>query len=103
MSLVGPRPEVPRYVSRYTLRQKAILTVKPGITGLSTHQFRNEEELLAQQQDKEEFYITRILPAKLDIDLAYCGTITFWRDLKLIFATLAGLSGIMPVRSQQEI
>lgn len=103
MSLVGPRPEVPRYVAAYTERQRTILALKPGITGLSTHQFRNEEELLAQQQNKEEFYMTTVLPAKLDIDLAYCGRITFWRDLRVIFATLAGLSGIMPAHSQQEI
>lgn len=105
MSLVGPRPEVPYYVATYNPAQRKVLDAKPGITGLSTHQFRNEEELLASQQDKETFYLTTVLPRKLDIDLAYCENISFWCDLKLILVTLVGISGvsrILAARSQQE-
>jgi lipopolysaccharide/colanic/teichoic acid biosynthesis glycosyltransferase len=103
MSLVGPRPEVPLYVATYAARHRAVLDVRPGITGLSTHQFRNEEELLASQPDKESFYTTVILPTKLDMDLAYCQRITFWQDLRLIFATLAGIPRVQPENSEQEI
>lgn len=103
MSLVGPRPEVPHYVASYSPAQKSVLDVKPGITGLSTHQFRNEEELLAERTDKESFYLTTILPTKIAIDLTYCQKITFGNDAKLIFATLAAVFGLGSNRSQQTL
>lgn len=102
MSLVGPRPEVPRYVATYTERQKAVFSLKPGITGLSTKRFANEEDLLANQSDKESFYLTTILPSKLEMELRYCEDISFSLDLKLIFATLAGIWKVFPVQSPQE-
>jgi FlaA1/EpsC-like NDP-sugar epimerase/lipopolysaccharide/colanic/teichoic acid biosynthesis glycosyltransferase len=85
MSIVGPRPEVPRYTAEYTVRQKKILLVKPGITGPSV--IVGEEELLASHLNKEIFYLTTILPAKLDIDIAYCERINFMEDVKLILLT----------------
>jgi lipopolysaccharide/colanic/teichoic acid biosynthesis glycosyltransferase len=87
MSLVGPRPEVPRYVAAYSERQRWVLFAKPGITSPAANQYVNEEELLAEQADQENFYLTAILPAKLEIDLAYCGNIRFSEDLRIIFAT----------------
>jgi lipopolysaccharide/colanic/teichoic acid biosynthesis glycosyltransferase len=92
MSLVGPRPEVPVYVATYSERQRAILAARPGITCLSTHHFANEEDLLSKQADKERCYLESILPAKLEMDLIYCADISFRSDLKLIFATLAGIA-----------
>ena len=91
MSIVGPRPEVPVYVATYSERQRAILAAKPGITCLSTHYFTNEEDLLSRAADKERYYIESILPVKLEMDLIYCTDISFGGDLKLIFATLAGI------------
>ena len=89
MSLVGPRPEVPEYVARYTQRQKQILSVKPGITGPAANNYIDEEQLLAGRPDKEVFYLTNILPAKLERDIAYCERMEFRGDLLIIFETLA--------------
>jgi lipopolysaccharide/colanic/teichoic acid biosynthesis glycosyltransferase len=85
MSLVGPRPEVPRYAGEYTDRQKKILLVKPGITGPSANVY--EEQLLGGHLDKESFYLTTILPAKLEIDIVYCESVSFTEDLRLILQT----------------
>lgn len=85
MSLVGPRPEVPRYVGEYTDRQKKILLLKPGITGPSANVY--EEQLLRGHLDKEAFYLTTLLPAKLEIDIAYCESVSFTEDVKLIIQT----------------
>lgn len=88
MSLVGPRPEVPEYVSQYTERQRQILREKPGITGPAANNYIDEEQLLAGQTDKEAFYLARILPAKLECDIAYCKRVGFRQDLLVIFETL---------------
>jgi len=89
MSLVGPRPEVPDFVAHYTKAQRAVLNARPGITGPSANVY--EEELLASQQDKEYFYITTVLPAKLEIDLRYCEKIAFLSDLETLYQTFAKL------------
>ncbi len=91
MSLVGPRPEVGKYVNVYTERQRNVLLVRPGMTGASINIY--EEELLAGQIDKESFYIKSILPAKLEIDLAYCAHISLCNDLVLIFGTFPMIFG----------
>ncbi len=91
MSLVGPRPEVPEYTATFTVRQRRILFAKPGVTGLTATVYPNEEELLTNQPDKEEYYLTTLLPAKLEIDIAYCENIRFRRDVQLIFQTLANI------------
>jgi lipopolysaccharide/colanic/teichoic acid biosynthesis glycosyltransferase len=84
MSLVGPRPEVPQYVKLYTDEQKRVLTVKPGMTDPATVYFRNEEELLAQADDKESFYIHKIMPVKLKLYLRYIDNMSLVYDIKLI-------------------
>lgn len=89
MSLVGPRPEVLLYTSRYTERQKLVFSARPGITGPSI--LFDEEELLATRSDREHFYLTSIMPAKLEVQLAYCANIRFSEDLHILFHTLAGL------------
>lgn len=87
MSLVGPRPEVPLYTAKYSDQQKRVLLVRPGITSPKIN--FEEEEVLADCQDKESFYLTTILPAKLESDLAYCDQIGFFEDQRIIFETLA--------------
>lgn len=89
MSLVGPRPEVPEYVARYSERQKQTLRVRPGITGPAANNYIDEEQLLSCQPDKEAFYLTSILPAKLEHDIAYSGRVGFRKDLLIIFETVA--------------
>jgi len=91
MSLVGPRPEVPQYVKLYTDEQKKILTVKPGMTDPATVYFRNEEELLAQADDKESFYINEIMPIKLKLYLQYIENMSLLYDIKLIFLEILAL------------
>ena len=87
MSLVGPRPEDPRYVALYTPEQRAILRVRPGITSAASLTYRHEEQVLAGP-DWEEIYCTKVMPTKIAIDLAYLARRTLWTDLKLIFQTI---------------
>jgi len=89
MSLVGPRPEVPQFVARYTERQREVLGVRPGITGPEINIY--EEELLASQSDKERFYLDRILPAKLENDLAYVSDVQFSSDVNVLWQTFKKL------------
>lgn len=91
MSMVGPRPESPCYVQYYTPEQRQVLTVRPGITGLSQVRFRNEEELLNQCLDMEGEYITRIMPRKLALDLGYINEQSLLLDIRLIVQTFGAL------------
>lgn len=88
MSFVGPRPEVPKYVSLYTLEQRRVLTVKPGVTDLASIIFKNENELLGQSEDPERTYIEKIMPEKLRINLEYVENISLLNDIRLIFKTI---------------
>jgi lipopolysaccharide/colanic/teichoic acid biosynthesis glycosyltransferase len=88
MSLVGPRPEVPRYVERYTEAQRAILQLKPGITDLATLRFRNEEELLRTAEDTETFYLEYCVPRKIELNLEYAAQAGLWQDTLIILKTL---------------
>ncbi len=88
MSLVGPRPEVPRYVARYTEAQQAILRLKPGITDLATLKFRNEEGLLRTAKDAEQFYLEHCLPRKIELNLEYARQANLWSDTIIILRTL---------------
>ncbi len=87
MSLVGPRPEDPRYVKYYTEEERKVLSLKPGVTGVSQILFRNEEELL-NVDDPEEYYITCIMPQKLRVDLAYVQQQSLFLDLLIIAYTI---------------
>jgi len=89
MSLVGPRPEVPRYVALYTPEQRElVLSVRPGITDPASLQFRNESEVLARAADPEREYAEVILPAKLKLAGEYVRQASLWTDIRLILATL---------------
>lgn len=87
MSLVGPRPEVRKYVEMYTPEQMHVLDVRPGITDLASIRYRNENELLAKAIDPDKYYIEVIMPDKLRINLEYVRNHSFLYDIKLIFST----------------
>ncbi len=89
MSIVGPRPEVPRYVNLYNDEQKQVLLVKPGITDYASLQYFNENELLAKSQNPEQTYITEVMPAKLKLNHKYISEAGLITDLKVIFSTIA--------------
>ena len=88
MSLVGPRPEVRHYVDYWTPKQMRVLDVRPGITDPASIKFRNENELMAQADDPEQYYINVIMQEKLRLYLEYVDNQSFLYDLRLIFATL---------------
>jgi hypothetical protein len=88
MSLVGPRPEVPRYVQKYSPDQRAILRFKPGITDLASLHFRNEELLLKHAHDVEELYVRHCLPKKLDLNLKYAAAANLFSDTWIILQTI---------------
>lgn len=87
MSLVGPRPEVRKYVEMYTPEQMRVLSVRPGITSLASIRYRNENDILAAADDPDRAYIERVMPDKIAIDLEYVERATLWNDIKLIFST----------------
>ncbi|CCN16486.1 O-antigen biosynthesis protein WlbG [Bordetella bronchiseptica] len=93
MSLVGPRPEVPRYVVLYPdALRNLVLSVRPGITDPASIRFRNENEILGQSSDPERTYREIILPEKLRIQAEYVQTRTFLGDLKIIAHTLLAVA-----------
>lgn len=87
MSLVGPRPEVRKYVDMYTPDQIRVLNVRPGITSLASIRYCNENEILAAAEDPDKCYIEQVMPDKLSIDLEYVNKANLWNDIKLIFST----------------
>jgi lipopolysaccharide/colanic/teichoic acid biosynthesis glycosyltransferase len=89
MSLVGPRPEVPRYIPFYSDEEKSVFRVRPGITDLASIYYRNETDMLRSTSDVESFYVDQILPRKLRLNLAYLRRCRFWLDLKILIMTIA--------------
>lgn len=93
MSLVGPRPEVPKYVAMYDDEQRKVLSVKPGITDLASIKYHRESEILAQAGGGwEEVYVQQVMPDKLKLNLEYIERRSLWFDIKLIVKTLLRLS-----------
>ena len=88
MSLVGPRPEVPRYVKLYNQEQKKVLEVKPGITDLASIRYRDENDLLGGVENPEEFYINTIMPDKLALNLEYISKNNIVFDIYIILKTI---------------
>ncbi len=102
MSFVGPRPEVPEYVARYTQAQRRVLSLKPGITDLATLEFRQEEKMLREESarhevrnannggawDIERFYLEHCVPRKIELNLAYVQKANVLQDVLIIFRTL---------------
>ena len=87
MSLVGPRPEVRKYVDMYTPEQMRVLDVRPGITSLASIRYRNENDILAKASDPDRAYVTQVMPDKIAIDLEYVPKASLLTDIRLIFMT----------------
>ncbi|WP_252249960.1 sugar transferase [Clostridium sp. ZBS13] len=88
MSLVGPRPEVPRYVKIYNDEQRKVLEVKPGITDLASIRYKDENALLGKAENPEEFYINTIMPDKLALNLEYINKSNVFFDIYIIVKTI---------------
>jgi lipopolysaccharide/colanic/teichoic acid biosynthesis glycosyltransferase len=93
MSLVGPRPDLPRYFAGLDDKHRRVLSLTPGITGAASLKFRNEEALLAQvaQERLESFYVETLLPQKIVLDLEYARTASVTSDTALIIRTAAAI------------
>lgn len=89
MALVGPRPEVPRYVALYSDEQRRVLTVRPGITDPASIEYRDENAVLAAADDPEAAYVHEVMPHKLAINLEYLHRRTLATDIGVILSTLA--------------
>ncbi|ALF18698.1 sugar transferase [Fusobacterium animalis] len=88
MSLVGPRPEVPKYVALYTDEQKEILKVRAGITDYASIEFSDENDLLASEEEPEKVYIEKIMPKKIELNKKYLSEISILTDIKIILLTI---------------
>ncbi len=88
MSLVGPRPEVRKYVDMYTKEQMKVLSVRPGITDPASIKYRNENELLSKVDNPEKYYIENIMPDKISLNLQYIESRSLFGDIQLIFKTI---------------
>ena len=88
MSLVGPRPEVPKYVALYTDEQKEILKVRAGITDYASIEFSDENDLLASEEDPEKAYIEKVMSRKIELNKKYLSEISILTDIKIILLTI---------------
>ena len=88
MSIIGPRPEVRRFVNCYNDEQMATLLVKPGISCSSSIAFANEGDLLSKSDNPDEFYVKEILPEKARMNLDYIKNLSLISDIKIIFNTI---------------
>ena len=91
MSLVGPRPEVRKYVEMYTAAQQKVLSVRPGITDYASIEYVNENEMLSQAEDPERTYIEDIMPDKIQLNMKYLEHYTLKEYFKIIFLTFKSL------------
>ena len=91
MSVVGPRPEVNKYVKLYSKEQLRVLEAKPGLTDLASLAYINENEVLGKAEDPEKTYIEEIMPAKLKLNLEYIEKQNIAFDLKIIFRTIVSI------------
>ena len=89
MSLVGPRPEVPRYVKLYSKEQRKVLEVRPGITDLASLRYSDENDLLGTVKNPEEYYINIIMKDKLNLNLEYIDKGNVFYDIVIILKTIA--------------
>jgi len=98
MSLVGPRPEVPRYVALYDQEQSKVPLLRPGLNDAASIAYRSENEILRRTDNPEAFYIRHIMPNKIRINLQYATHATVWSNFKVILATLGMLPPPVRVR-----
>ncbi|WP_348768052.1 sugar transferase [uncultured Bacteroides sp.] len=90
MSFVGPRPDVPGYADKLQGADRRMLLLKPGITGPASLKYRNEEELLAEQEDPQKYNDEVLFPDKVKINIEYLDNWSFWYDIKIIIYTVLG-------------
>ena len=88
MSLVGPRPEVRKYVNLYTDEQQKVLSVKPGITDYASIEYMDENEILGKSSDPEKTYIEDIMPEKIKYNMKYINNKNLFEYFKIIFLTV---------------
>lgn len=88
MSLIGPRPEVPKYVALYNENQRKVLDVRPGITDYASIEYRDENSILAKVNNPEEYYINVIMPHKIDLNMKYIEKNNVLIDIGIIFKTI---------------
>ena len=101
MSFVGPRPDVPEIIAKYTPAMKLIFSVRPGITSVATLHFRHEEEILAKVPDPDKFYDDVVVPLKVELAMEHVRRNSFWFDLTILLETvwvLTPMGRIWPVR-----
>ncbi len=91
MSLVGPRPEIAKFVSQYSADDKATLLVRPGVTCRSSIAFANEADMLPTDGTAESFYVERILPVKNGMNIDYVKNLSIFEDIAIMFATVGGV------------
>ncbi len=90
MSFVGPRPDVPGYADNLKGDDRRMLLLNPGITGPASLKYRNEEELLAEQEDPQKYNDEVLFPDKVRINIEYLDNWSFWHDIKIIIYTVLG-------------
>ena len=90
MSLVGPRPDVPGYADKLEGENRRMLLLKPGITGPASLKYRNEEEILAEQENPQKYNDAVLFPNKVQINIEYLDNWSFWNDIKIIIYTVLG-------------
>lgn len=88
MSLVGPRPEVRRYVDLYTADQKKVLQVRPGITDMASIAYKKENEILALSSDPEQTYINEIMPEKIKLNMVFIQNPSLYNYFHIILKTI---------------
>lgn len=91
MSLVGPRPEVKKYVDLYSVEQRKVLSIRPGITDYASIHFSNENEMLLTKSDPEKFYIEQILPEKIKLSMIFINNRSIGNYFRLLFLTITFL------------
>ena len=102
MSLVGPRPEVPRYVELFREDYEEILQIRPGITDLASLKYRDEAAILGQAENPEEEYVKRVLPEKIRLAKDYMNQSSLYFDIMLIFKTLSEAARVQRLLSQRD-
>ncbi len=91
MSIVGPRPEVRKYVDMYSERQMRVLSVRPGLTDYASIKYVDENALLSASDDPESTYVNKIMPDKLELNLKYIDNLSILEDVKIIFQTIIAI------------
>ena len=91
MSLVGPRPEVKKYVDLYSEEQRKVLNVRPGVTDYASIEYVNENELLSKAEDPDRVYIEEVMPDKIKLNMKYLEHYTVHEYIKIIFLTIKSL------------